>query len=73
MKDSGYMQHRSEHSRAIYNLIPNPIPADQSKQKFFDDNYSRIAGSPAYTWFQSGMVVDVSAENPLPTFKQALQ
>lgn len=73
MKDPAYMQRRTEHSRAIYNLIPNPIPADQSKEKYFDANYSRIAGSPAYTWFQSGMVVDVSAENPLPIFKQTLQ
>lgn len=73
MKDPAYMQRRTEHSRAIYNLIPNPIPADQSKEKYFDENYSRLAGSPAYTWFQSAMVVDVSAESPLPTFKQALQ
>ena len=73
MKDPAYMQQRAEHSRALYNLVPNPIPADQSKQKYFDENFARIVGTPAYTWFQSGMIVDVSAENPLPTFKQALQ
>jgi hypothetical protein len=72
MKDPAYMQRRVEHFRAIYNLFPNPIPPDQSKPKYFDENYERLPGSPAYTWFQSGMVVDVSAENPLPTFKQAL-
>jgi hypothetical protein len=73
MKDPAYMQQRAEHSRTLYNLVPNPIPADQSKQKYFDENFARLVGTPAYTWFQAGMVVDVSAENPLPTFKQALQ
>jgi hypothetical protein len=72
-KDPAYMQRRTEHFRAIYSLVPNPIPDGQSKQKYFDENFARIVGTPAYSWFQSGMVVDVSAENPLPSFKQTLQ
>ena len=73
LKDPAYMQSRTEHFRAIYNLIPNPLPGGESKETYFNANFATIAGTPAYSWFQAGMVVDVSAENPLPTFKQALQ
>jgi hypothetical protein len=73
MKDPAYMQQRTEHFRAIVNLIPNPLPDSQSKEKYFNEHFATIAGTPAYTWFQANMVVDVSTENPQPTFKQALQ
>jgi hypothetical protein len=73
MKDPAYMQQRTEHFRAIVNLIPNPLPDGQSKENYFNEHFSTIVGTPAYSWFQANMVVDVSAENPLPTFKQTLQ
>ena len=73
MKDPAYMQKRTEHFQAIVNLIPNPLPDSQSKEKYFNEHFATIVGTPAYSWFQANMVVDVSAESPLPTFKQTLQ
>jgi hypothetical protein len=73
LKDPAYMQSRTEHFRAVYNRIPNPLPDGQSRETYFNANFGTIAGTPAYSWFQAGMVVDVSAENPLPSFKQTLQ
>ena len=67
------MQKRTEHFQAIVNLIPNPLPDSQSKEKYFNEHFATIVGTPAYSWFQANMVVDVSAESPLPTFKQTLQ
>jgi hypothetical protein len=73
LKDPDYMKRRTEHFRAITALLPNPVPEGQSKEKFFNANYGKLAGTPVYTWYQSSMVVDVSAENPAPSFRQTLQ
>ena len=73
MKDPAYMQKRTEHFQAIVNLIPNPLPGGQSKEQFFNEHFASIVATSAYSWFQSNMVVDVSAEKPLPTFQQTLQ
>jgi hypothetical protein len=72
-KDPAFMERRTKHFRAILALAPNPLPPGESKEKFFNANYEKIAGTPVYTWFQSSMVVDVSDETPPPSFRQALQ
>jgi hypothetical protein len=51
---------------------PNPVPAGQSPEQFFNDNYSTLAHSAGYIWFQARMVTDVSAETPPPSFADAL-
>jgi hypothetical protein len=72
-KDAAYMTRRTEHFTALVALFPNPVPADQPKEKFFNDNYAKLAGTPVYTWYQASMVVDVSSERPVPSFKQTLE
>jgi hypothetical protein len=49
------------------------VPAGQTKEKFFNENYEQLAPTPAYRWFQYSMVLSVQAEKPLPSFKQTLQ
>jgi hypothetical protein len=51
---------------------PNPVPAGQTPEPFFNDNYSALAHSAGYIWFQARMVTDVSAESPPPSFADAL-
>jgi hypothetical protein len=54
-------------------VLPNPVPEGQAKDNFFNENYERLAPTPAYTWFQYKMGLEVQAEKPLPTFKQTLE
>jgi hypothetical protein len=49
------------------------VPEGQAKDNFFNENYERLAPTPAYTWFQYKMGLEVHAEKPLPTFKQTLE
>ncbi|MDQ2720661.1 MAG: hypothetical protein M3Z26_13010 [Bacteroidota bacterium] len=52
--------------------IPSPVPAGQSKRDFLNSNYNKLPGGPAYTWFQSEMIVDAYNEKPILSFKQAI-
>jgi len=52
---------------------PSPVPPGVPKEKYLDDNYQKLPGGDAYTWYQSIMIVEVSKENPFETFKQAIQ
>jgi hypothetical protein len=52
---------------------PNPVPAGQQKEKYLNDNYQKLPGGSAYTWYQSIIIVEVSKEVPFETFKQAVE
>lgn len=58
---------------SVVNNMPSPVPAGQSKEKYLDDNYQKLPGGAAYSWYQSIMIVEVSKETPFETFKQAIQ
>ena len=51
---------------------PNPVPAGQSPETYFNTNYQQLGPTPAYIWFQSRMVVDDGMVLPLLTFAQTL-
>jgi hypothetical protein len=56
----------------ILDGAPNPVPAGQTPEEYFNANYAKLAHSADYTWFQARMVTDVSAENPPLTLADAL-
>ncbi|MGC1423885.1 MAG: hypothetical protein WA354_07380 [Terracidiphilus sp.] len=51
---------------------PNPVPAGQTPEEYFNANYEKLAHSSDYVWFQARMVTDVNAEIPPPTFAVGL-
>jgi hypothetical protein len=51
---------------------PSPVAAGQTPENYFNENYEKLAGTPAYTWFQAQMVVAAYEEAPKPTFRQAV-
>ncbi len=57
----------------VLKTTPNPVPAGQKKEKYLNDNYQKLPGGAAYSWYQSIMIVEVSKENPFETFKQAVE
>jgi hypothetical protein len=52
--------------------IPDPVPPGQSKQAYLDAHFVEIGPTPAYTWYQADMIVELSTESPSPTFHRAL-
>jgi hypothetical protein len=64
------------HQRAVFQAIvqqwPNPIPAGQTEDAYFDKNYDALGPTPAYIWFQARMCLAAFAEQPLPRFSAAL-
>ena len=57
----------------MVNTFPNPVPDGQSKETYLNNNYDKLPGASAYTWYQATMIVEVSNEQPAITFKQAIQ
>lgn len=51
---------------------PNPVPAGQSVEGYFNKNYETLGPSPAYPWFMSRMNVAAYEEKPTPTLAAAL-
>jgi hypothetical protein len=52
--------------------IPNPVPAGESKEAYLNEHYESLGGQRAYIWFQVTMVLEVAAEKPALTFRQAI-
>lgn len=51
---------------------PSPVPSGQSKEKYLDDNYQKLPGGQAYSWYQSIMIVEVSQEITV-SFEEAVK
>jgi hypothetical protein len=51
---------------------PSPLPAGEDMKTYFNAHWDTIAPSPEYRWFQGEMILQVVAEIPLPSFKDAL-
>jgi len=74
----------NEHDPQFYQLMlkffngviehsPSPVPAGQDKAQYLKDNYQKLPGGAAYTWYQSIMIVEVGKEHPFETFRQVVQ
>jgi hypothetical protein len=51
---------------------PNPVPAGEDVEPYFNKHYEQLGPSPAYPWFQSRMNVAAYEEKPSPSFAQTL-
>jgi hypothetical protein len=72
-KDSSYAHFAQSRFEDNLKIIPNPVPAGQDKETYLNENYEKLPGGPAYSWYQSTMVVDAFKEKPEPTFKQEIE
>jgi len=59
-------------AQSVLDHAPNPVPAGQDVESYFNANYETLGPSPAYPWFQAQMIVTSGKETPKPTFTQAL-
>jgi hypothetical protein len=72
-KDPEFMRRTEKKMTTVIAVTPNPVPNGQSKEKYFNDNYDKLAGTRAYIWYQYDMVLNVQGEKPLPSFRESLQ
>ncbi len=59
-------------AQSVLDHAPNPVPAGQAAESYFNMNYETLGPSPAYPWFQAQMIVTSGKEMPKPTFTQTL-
>jgi hypothetical protein len=71
-RDPRFMEGIVEGFRNIRESIPSPVPPRESKIEFLDKHFAAVSITDGYTWYQSDMVIDLAAENPLPSFHHAL-
>jgi hypothetical protein len=73
MKDPALMERTERRMAGVQSVLTSPVPAGQTENNFFNENYATLAPTRDYIWFQYSMVLKAQAEKPLPTLKQALQ
>jgi hypothetical protein len=60
--------------KGVVDHSPNPVPTGQSKEHYLEEIYNdpnKLSG-PIYSWYQSIMIVEISNETPVETFKQSV-
>ena len=72
-RDPGFMSFKLAGYEVYLKTMPSPVPAGQSKVDFLNENYDKLPGGSAYTWFQASMILDGCQENPQPSFRQAIE
>lgn len=71
--DPAFYEFKLQTFQRMVKTIPNPVPDGQSKETYLNNNYDKLPGASAYSWYQATMIVEVSHEQPVITFKQAIQ
>jgi hypothetical protein len=59
--------------QSVVNHGPSPVPAGRDKEKYLNDNYDKLPGGAAYSWYQSIMIIEVSKEKPFETFRESVK
>lgn len=72
LKDPEVMRATETRMATAFPTLPVPVLEGKTKEAYFNENYERLGPTPSYIWFQYSMVLEVQAEKPLPTFRQAL-
>jgi hypothetical protein len=72
-KEAAFMEMTAKRIAAVRESTQGLVPVDQRSEKYFDENYLKLSPTPGFIWFQCDMVSKVVAEQPLPSFRQALE
>ena len=62
LKDPAFMERTEKKMTTVIGTLPQPVPADQSPEKYFNENYEKLGPTPAYIWFQYSMVLKVQVD-----------
>ncbi len=74
LKDPAFMDRTEKKMATAIPTLPQPtIPAGETQEQYFNENYEKLGPTPAYIWFQYSMVLKVQSERPLPSLEQTLR
>lgn len=73
LKDPAFMERTEKKMSTVIATMPQAVPAGQSLEKYFNENYEELGPAPAYIWFQYSMVLKAQGEKPLPSLQQTLR
>lgn len=71
--DKKLLEHIVKHFEDVQNYETSPVPQGQEVEEYFNVNYDKIANTPANTWFQSQMILELYNRPTIPSFKESLQ
>ena len=71
-QDSSFYRFMLGVFKGVVENSPSPVPSGQLKEKYLNDNYQKLPGGKAYSWYQSIMIVEVSQEIPV-SFEKAVK
>ena len=71
-EDPAFMAFKLAGFQRFLTMLPSPVPAGESTIDYLNNNYDKLPGGQAYTWYQATMIVDGCKEIPAPTFRQAI-
>ena len=72
-RDPAVVPHMHAAFEQVIAHAPNPVPAGQDVETYFNANYEQLGPTPAYIWFASKMCLIMLDEMPAPAFKQVLE
>lgn len=71
-RDSSFYRFMLGVFKGVVENSPSPVPPGQAKEKYLNDNYQKLPGGQAYSWYQSIMIIEVSQEIPV-SFEEAVK
>ena len=67
--DPDFMKWQEKMFESYVQHSTSPVPANVSKEKYFNDNYESLAAdSRFYTWYQAQMIIQAYHEQPVSGF-----
>ena len=71
-EDAGFAEGMLGVFGGILGRGPNPVPAGQTPEAYFNAHYQQLGPTPAYIWYQARMCADAGMERPEMTFAETL-
>jgi hypothetical protein len=71
--DPALMDELAQAFRGTLKGMPVQLPVGETPERYFNEHFDEISKTPSFTWFQAFMIASVEAEDPLPSFREALK
>jgi hypothetical protein len=73
-RDFSFANNLISQYRKAYDAMPNPVPAGEKLEDYFNGHYDDLGRNPAaYGWYQLRLVIAAADEKPAPTLAQLLK
>jgi hypothetical protein len=70
--DPALMDKLADGFRRVLKGMPIQLPVGETPERYFNEHFGETTRTASYTWFEAFMIASVEAEDPLPSFSDAL-